>query len=109
MKRTTTGQRNQYIELLHNVPVKNSLNEEQDDWQLLTPAWAKIRTKSVAEDDESGRLKATASYSITIDWIPNIDNTLMIAWEGRRLNIVNANDPDGTKQVLLIEAEYHGG
>lgn len=108
MKRVTAGQRNQYIVIEQNIGGKNELNEPIDDWQTVTPAWAKITTKTSSENDESGRLKGVSSFNIIIDWIGGITNTMRINHDGRYLNIIDAYDPDGTKSVLKIEAEFHG-
>jgi SPP1 family predicted phage head-tail adaptor len=108
MKRVTAGQRNQYIVIEQDIGGKDEFNEPIEDWQPVTPAWAKITTKSSSENDESGRLKGVSSCSIITDWIEGITNTMRINHEGRYLNIIDAYDPDGTKAVLKIEAEFHG-
>lgn len=102
MKKTTIGQRNQLISIESNTPTTDSLGTPEDNWQEFAPAWAKVTNKSGDESNAGGRLHAAATYWFVIDWIPGIDESMRIIWNGKIINISNAHDPDGTCAVLKI-------
>ena len=104
MKKTTIGQRNQPISIESNVGGRDELGTPQDSWQEFAPAWAKVTNKSGDESNTGGRVHAAATYWFIVDWIPGVDESMRIIWNGKTLNISNAHDPDGTCAVLKITA-----
>lgn len=104
MKKTNIGQRNQRISIESPTETKNEFGEPQESWQEFTPAWAKITVKSGSEDEESGRINSRIHYRLIIDFIPGIDESMRIQWNGKTLEITAAYDPDGMREVIAIDA-----
>ncbi|MEH6347783.1 MAG: phage head closure protein [Bermanella sp.] len=104
MKKVSIGKKNQPLVIENNTGGKDSLGAPQDNWQEFAQAWAKVTNKSGDESNTGGRMHAAATYWFIIDWIPGVDESMRIIWNGKTLNISNSHDPDGTSEALKITA-----
>ncbi len=104
MKKVSIAQRNQRIVIEKNTPTKDAMGAPQDNWQEFAPAWAKVTNKSGDESNNGGRIHAAATYWFIVGWMPDIDESMRIIWNGKTLNISNVHDPDGTSEALKITA-----
>ena len=109
MNKTSIGQRNQLVVIEKPVSTKNTLGEDEVEWQEFTKAWAKVTNKTAGELDAGGRLVSVATYWFICHHIDGVDNNMRINWDGKLLNIADAHDPDGTREATKITAFMHGG
>lgn len=105
MTKTPIGQRNQYISIEHFIESKNAFGEPEKTWQEFTPAWAKVSIKSGTEELESGRLEGRRTYRMIMGFVPDITEAMRVKWNSLTLEITSAYDPDGTREVFIIEAQ----
>lgn len=109
-RKTTAGTLDQEITILTKVTTGNSAGQLQADWQPAFTRWAEVRVLKSDEVTDQLKLqrKGKTEIRVVVRFDPQtsaIDRTARLDWQGRTFFLTSAEDVDGGRQWITIEAE----
>jgi len=97
------GTMDTYIEIEESIETRNSLNEPEITWQLVTPAWASKRLKSSSEGAADDQLNSKGIYELKLHYEPEIKDDRRINIDGEYFNIIGHDHQFRKWTIVTIE------
>lgn len=74
-------------------------------WEPVVPSlWMEVLALTGDELVAARQVHARTTHRIITRWMPDVTPDMRVEWEGRRLEIVSALDPDGRRKELHLLA-----
>lgn len=95
------------ISILHTVMVEDELNNQIEEEQVFTNAWAMIKTLKGSEYVKAGAVRGELIYRFIIHYAPGITNSMKVSYNGRTFDIIEPpiNDDEMDKTLTIIAKE----
>lgn len=101
------GQLNCRIAIQQRIDTLDDYGQRSTGWTTIGAAWANIRGRSTSQTDDGASHTGTATYRVVIRYASAIAalpaHSLRINHAGSHYDVTGAVDPDGTRQVLIID------
>lgn len=99
------GELRERITVERATTVSDGAGGQTVTWTGAYTLWANVTPVRGREQEHLGRLATVETYLITVRHGPSITTKDRILWREKALNITAAQDREGTRQWLTIEAE----
>ena len=96
---------NRPVTIERPVLTDNGAGGSATTWTKVCTAWAKMRPARGAERFREGQLTASTMETITIRYIPNLDESWRVNFEGRLFNIRDIADLEERHIYLELSCE----
>lgn len=102
------GELNRYVALQRRKTAdENSFGETPDEWETYTSVYAKrIQPQPGGEIQEGGQTVGKSPATFMIRYRDDVLTGHVVEDEGRRFEIRDVRDPDGTRVGLFLECNY---
>lgn len=98
--------------LRHKIRIESPVNEQDEagqvkvkEWALVARPFAEVLGVGGGESLRGRQIEAQTTHLVTIHWRAGILPTMRVVHEGRLLNIVRVDDPEGDRRMLVIQCE----
>lgn len=85
---------------------ENAVNDngfEEEAWQNFKPVWAKVENLHGREYFEAAAVKAENTVKFTIRYVPSIEPTMRILFQGKQYNITSIDNIKYANKFIEIK------
>lgn len=105
MKPLTTARLRNRLKFFRQVRVSNGKGGFTTDWDEYAQPFAEVIGLAGREEVLARALQGIEAYRVTIRWRSDVKPADEIEYQGKRLNIRSAVDPDDRRRELVILAD----
>lgn len=99
------GELDQRVQFKSIITTKDSGGGSSKTFVDNFSCWAKVKSKSGNELNQTDQIQATGKYQFVIRWRNDFDETNQIVWDGEVYNISFISNMGGRKLYLVVDAE----
>ena len=91
------------------VTGQNSYGQKTYTWDAVGTYWAEVRAMQGKELDIAQQKWAEARFKVTVRYQPSVEfkRADRLVWGTRNLDIIDAEDPDGRQDMVVIVAKEY--
>jgi SPP1 family predicted phage head-tail adaptor len=99
------GDLNDRVVIERSTSASDGMGGQTVTWSTLYNLWANVKAVRGREAESLGRQVTVETYLITVRYGLTITTHDRAIWSGKTMNIRSAQDREGTRRWLSIEAE----
>ena len=77
----------------------------REEWLSVAILWGEVLSSGGGERVEHGQVQADATHTVRIHYRAGVESAMRWDWNGKKLNILSAGDPDGRRVDLLCQCK----
>lgn len=101
----SAGKLNRRVEIRRAIVTDDGRGGQMSAWSTVDTVWASAISQNGREAVIAGSLQGVSAWRITMRWRDDVQPTDQLRLDERDLNIRTVDDPDGSRERLVIFAD----